>query len=244
MGGCNHQPCSKIAENSTRLSRHVSSATANIQLANVRLEDMLLVELDLELTDLGSITVMLSFLNSAKADFIKAQASATQMLGTLRSSNFIDCKDEKELDMIIESLCIKSMLNPYYAKMVKKDRCVGGFLTCLEKIHRQIKETGRLVSKLIFVFERLQKALQSSDEKVFSHLEFNSPLNIKPAFAQLYAMLGDLNGYFLASAIISTELFYEVAGLGALGTYSEKSNLSGLYQDFVKGDAIDRLVLR
>ena len=79
---------------------------------------------------------------------------------------------------------------------------------------------------------------------MFSHLEFNSHLNIKPAFAQLYAKLGDLNGYFLASAIISTELFYEVAGLGALGTRSEKTNLSGLYQDFVKGDAIDKLVRR
>ena len=112
---------------------------------------MLLVELDLELTELGSITVMLSFLENAKADLAKAQASATQMRGTLLTSNFIDCKDEKVLDSIIEDLCIKWMLNPYYAKMVKKDRCIGGFLTCLERIYRRIKETAKLVGKLIYV---------------------------------------------------------------------------------------------
>jgi hypothetical protein len=193
---------------------------------------------------LSSITTILSFLENAKADLAKAQASATQMRGTLLTSNFIDCKEEKVLNSIIEDLCTKRMLNPYYAKMVKKDRCVGGFLTCLEKIRRWTKETSKLVNKLVVALERLQQALQSSDEKMFCHLEFNSHLNIKPAFAQLYVKLGDLNGYFLASAIISTELFYEVAGLGVLGTHSEKSNLSGLYQDFVKGDAIDKLVRR
>lgn len=46
MGGKNHQPCSGYLALSTKLSRSLSLANAELELANVALEDLILAELD------------------------------------------------------------------------------------------------------------------------------------------------------------------------------------------------------
>lgn len=240
MGGMNHQPCSKPAPESTRLSRHLSSATVNIMLANIRLEDLIIDELELKITQPGQISMMIIMLQTGYADIAKAIAFSKALSEQVVGSNFIDCSDRATLQQIVDRLCSQGMIDQSSAKLVLEDRCRGGFIACLESINNNLKELLLLTSKLIKDLEPLKLVADSGDQ-VFSHLEFNTPQSIKPSFARLFNRLNTLNGYFLASAIISTEYFYKVANFGSLGAPVQHPKLGEIFQDFVKGDAIARL---
>jgi len=62
MGGINHAPCSRYLNLSTRVSRSLSLAHAELELANVALEDVLLGEL---VNKKGSLVLVLSRLNAS-----------------------------------------------------------------------------------------------------------------------------------------------------------------------------------
>ncbi len=237
----NHQPCSKPAPESTRLSRHLSSATANIMLANTRLEDLIIDELELEITQPMQISMMIIMLQNGRADIIKAIAASKALFVQVEGSNFIDCSDRAVLQQLTDRLYSQGLVDRVYADLVLEDRCKGGFIACLTSIDKDLTELNTLTSKLIEDLEPLKIVAESGDQ-VFSHLEFNTSQNIKPSFARLFNRLNTVNGYFLASAIISTEYFYKVASFGSLGTPIHHPNLGEIFQDFIKGNAIERLV--
>lgn len=238
MGGQNHQPCSKKAPESARLSRHLSSATSNIQLANVRLEDLLIDEIELDLRQPQLLHACMRFLKDGSADLQKLSSTARQLHLDLSVSPFLDSRDQESLRNLISGLVSSGTLSGYYSEMVLADRSVGGFLECLTRIANMAENCHERVNSLEHMFVELHKVVEKDGSRVFDQLEFNTPANIKPAFAVLYTDLQTLSGYFLASALISTEYFYHSFKLGGLGSPVASVNLDALHQDLVLGDGI------
>ncbi len=236
----NHQPCRESAIASTQMSRHLSSATSHIHLANIRLEDLIVDELELGIVQPHAVEPLIGHLREAAADFSKASSVARTMDEALRVSNFIDCKDPQKLATIAKRLADQRMLDPHHAGAVELDRSKGGFLACLARIQEGFGQCEMLTRQLCDAFHTLQSRMQA-EEKAFDHLEFNTPESIKPAFAMLFAAVGALNGYFLASAIVSTEIFYAVAGLGRLGEPVIHQNLGEVHSHFSRPGAMAEL---
>lgn len=237
MGAKNHQPCSKHPELSIIMSRAMTAANSEIDLANVELEDILLEELSLNAPNRQRLNLIVLHLQNALSKIKEGKKSAEQLKSVLEAENFIDSKDQGVLNSITEHLLEGGMTEEHYAKIVMKDRLDGGFLTSLDRMISNFDKIMSTIAPVVSGFKTLLKG----DGMVFSDLEFNTPDNIKSSFARLYVVMSETQGYFQASAMISTELFYRVASLGNLDNPVKNMDTEQLFADFVRGDAISKL---
>lgn len=211
MGGKNHQPCSGYLKNSTRLSRHLSLAIIALETANVKLEDLILDELE---DRVGSTDAIITGLKNSMSELDRMMEASTALRLQMDENGFEDLPSLRSIDLTVigrslnESGRVDATAWSEAATIMNKQ----GFYGMLDTFDAQIKELKRRTSDLI----DLITAIDSSSGEVHRILEENRHGNIRPTFAEVYTAWGTFNALFLASSLISTELWYSFNNYGSL----------------------------
>lgn len=98
MGGKNHQPCRGYLIESTRLSRALSLANANLEFANVELENLLLNEL-LVPNPSGTVSEITKHLEQSNAALQNAYEMIKAIRQKMDQNHFADLPALEEVDL-------------------------------------------------------------------------------------------------------------------------------------------------
>lgn len=214
MGGKNHQPCGVYLTESTRLSRSLSLAHARLELANVALEDLLLGELAEEKH--GNIKDITNHLDESDTALDNAFTLAKKLEAKMDENSFIDLPTlhRLNLDAVASKLTECRMTEFHVINVVAQRYVTTGFRGILADFRESIISLRQLTQRLRHEVQKL--AGPAADGKVHLVLEENRSGNIKPTFATLYTNWGQFNAFFLASSLLSTEVWYAFRGHGSL----------------------------
>ncbi len=220
MGGMNHQPCNKYLPESTRLSKDLSLAYARLQMANVAIEDLLLAELD------GRIGTLDPFFMELQASSNELQ-SAKMRCGELRKKmtdlEFVDLPTLHAANLVElgERLVDKGMITQEAWSLVSQHIKPEGFRGVLSVIEKGFDNLWTLTEELRQSAALLCQAV--SEGRATSVLEENRRGNIKCQFARLFCLWASFSQVFLASSILSTELWYIYTGKPSLAPVDPKN---------------------
>lgn len=215
MGGKNHQPCRNYLEESIKLSRALSNAYIELEKANVSFEDLLLQELNNENTS-GGIEKIVASSNQSYKYLDYALDECANLRAKMVENDFVNLSTLATIDLNQLGLCLANQgIVEYEAwKTIAFKMQNGGFESTLTYIEQSIYSLKGKNYDLKKGFERLKDIVKFGD--ITEILEENLPENIKPQFAKLYTAWTKFNQEFLASSLISTELWYAENGYGSL----------------------------
>ncbi len=219
MGGINHQPCRGYLPESTRLSRCVSLARIHFEQANVALEDVLLLELD---GKKGSVSPIRHELQLSQ-DFLSAAIVQLNALhDKMRKLSYVDLPELHSIDLsaIGEFLISKGMVDSESWQKMSTMMQTGTF-------YANVKEFRVLISQLLKMTTDMHSSISrladyADDGVMHRVLEENEPENLKPVFARLYTAWNRFHSVFLASSLVSTEVWYAHNNLGSLSMTPQK----------------------
>lgn len=213
MGGKNHQPCDRYLGNSTRLSRALSVAQAELELGNVALEDLILAELD---GDRGTIVAILSRLNLSRNALVGAREVCADLRQQMDEAGFEDLPTLQRLNLeaIGANLATQGCVAQNAWNRIAHKMRAQGFSGVLAYFDARIDALAQKTATLIHQIEGLSTAVERGE--VHLVVEENRPGNFKNAFAELYTAWASFSEEFLASSLLSTELWYAHNGRGSL----------------------------
>lgn len=211
MGGINHQPCSHYLRWSTKLSRAVSLARAELDLANVALEDVLLKELDLHRKKSDEDEVV-EHLRASSVSLLDAGRTIEDLRQEMKTAKYRDLPPIKELDLEeigcrLEQAGVVDRLAWDKMGQTMRDQ---GFEENLDSFGRWLDLIAKQTNVLIMALKRL------GNRSIMDVTEGNDANNFKIAFARLYTSWGKFHAEFLASSLVSTEVWYTYMGYGSL----------------------------
>jgi hypothetical protein len=219
MGGINHQPCKNYLGESTRLSRFISLARANFEFANVALEDIILAEMSGQKASTGPMRHQLQL---CQDHLLGAVHITNELEGKMHALNYVDLPPLHEIDLIAvgRTLVAKGMVNPAaWTRMsgLMKERTFYGNLALIrDHLGILLKLTQDLLSGVV------QLGDHADDGNLQLVVDENRAGNIKEPFARLYVTWGDFHEMFLASSLVSTEVWYAHMSFGSLTTGPRK----------------------
>lgn len=224
MGGKNHQPCGRYLENSTKLSRSLSLAHAQLEIANAALEDVLLRELS---NQIGSLSSLEKCLRESE-QFLKESLVVLDMLKKqMEAGSYADLPPTHTLDLssIGERLAERKIVDLGSWKKMVEVLKQGTFYTVIQHFKGRIVELHNLTQKLNGECLKLTKHVELGEVNLV--LEKNYDGSIKNTFGQLYTAWSSFSQEFLASSLISTEIWYRHSDYGSLLDQKrvERSNL-------------------
>lgn len=213
MGGKNHQPCKNYLKNSTRMSRSFSLSIIALEQANVELEDLILAELEGEH---GSVNGIVVHLNESMRHLHDTRRVIDDLQNQMRTANYSDLASLKTLDLdrmgidlgaahMVDSVAWLSV-----ASLMKSE----GFFGVLRFFESQINAVEHVLCLLTEKVRGLTDAASVGAVNIV--LEENHAGNIRCEFARVYTLAGEFNAQFLASALISTSLWYAQMNYGTL----------------------------
>jgi|SRR3989344_1993571 len=209
MGGINHQPCSHYLRWSTRLSRAISLSRAELDLANVALEDVIVAELE---GCRESRDNLVSHLKASLASLQDAKKMISDLRHVMEENGYKDLPTLHTLDLgeIGEQLSQSGLVERQaWDEMVKNMR-TGTFFANLDLFTSALNDLHYKTSALMMVFGRVQ------NRSLSEVAEENQSSNFRIAFARLYTSWSSFHAHFLASSILSTEIWYAYMGYGSL----------------------------
>lgn len=227
MGGMNHQPCNKkgteYLKHSTRMSRAVSSAHIALEQSNVYLEDVLLAELNGGNGSLDPIILQLEKSENFLMDF-------RQCINDLRDNMKKNCYSDLPTLYAGDFNAVGTQLSeagvvqlPEWQEVLKAMK-EHSFYEVLDKFSAfarlLVANTGALREKIILLSPYAEKGM------VNFVLEGNGDINIKVEFAVLYTTWNRFHRLFLASSMLSTELWYAYNRSGSLLGGGAQSNVA------------------
>ncbi len=223
MGGKNHQPCREYLPISTRMSRCASLAFAHLELANVALEDLILSEMK---GKIGNLSAVKSRLTLSQESVTKLIDTITELEVELNHRDFQDLLTvcSVNLDAIGQAFIANNMVSATAWSQVSKNAREGGFRKNLAFIHESAQALVGYTAELGKKVTGLQK--NAEDGVVMQVLEENLHGNLKPEFAKLYCAWSRFQEVFLASALLSTEVYYAFNGYGSLMDISAQSSVA------------------
>ena len=213
MGGQNHQPCSKYLENSTRLSRSLSLAHAQLEIANVALEDVLLRELSKQI---GSIAPIKKSLEDSEQSLKESLLVLDSLKKQMEANHYMDLPPLHTLDLISigEKLAERKVVDGGSWKKMTQIIKRGTFYAAIQHFKGRIVGLHNLTQKLANECFGLARHAESGEVNIV--LEQNHDNNIKNTFGQLYTAWSSFHQEFLASSLISTEIWYHYSEYGSL----------------------------
>ncbi len=219
MGGMNHQPCGKYLGASTKLSRSISAAFAHLQLANVHLEDVILAELAAGRGNLGPIELELA---SSQRFLVEAVLNGRELRQLMDDFNHEELPSLYELDLssLGRHLHQGGVIELFSWSEIQGMMLSTGFYSVLQKFFDQLAALQQCTSQLQDEISALQSASTVGD--VHLVMEENRNGNIKESFARLYTGWIRFQQDFLASSILSTEVWY---------AYNERPSLTASKQE-------------
>lgn len=219
MGGKNHQPCRIYLLNSTRLSRALSLAYAHLELGNAVLENILIGELDASHTPEVAL-MFYSQVNSELCTSVQelqmAQQTIADMYQQMVDTGFADLPTLGKIDLtgLGTNLAVHGMVNLASWQDIQRVMQNGGFYAVLENFDTKVSSLIELTEILHLKFKPLESSIANGS--LTDIVEENQPESFKPEFAAVYAAWTELNGLFLASSLMSTELWYAFTGKRSL----------------------------
>ncbi|MHB8660568.1 MAG: hypothetical protein ACYC75_01315 [Minisyncoccota bacterium] len=218
MGGINHQPCRNSPAyliHSTRMSRFFSRARSFFEQANEALEDVLLSEIE-GVNPPGTIRKTLLFLDSCKEELLNMRISIADLVAEMRRAGYTDLPTFRTTDLVALGHVFSQVgivAQADWDSIVEQMR-EGSFYQVLEGY-------GASVSELIDQSEQLATEIGALEDAAKARrlslvLENNEDGNIKATFAQIYHSWNDLTGKFLASSMLTTELWYRHNRTGSI----------------------------
>ncbi len=213
MGGKNHQPCRQYLVISTEMSRALSLAHISLESANVALEDLLLTELN---GGKGVTDLIIGNLLSSKKFLGDFGGYIAALIVKMNEENYADLPPLHKLDISTLGIELSRAGLVQAAAWAKVSGIMkaGTFYAVLSTFEVDrvslISATDDLIKKVEFLAEHAKNGT------VNSVLEENFEGNIKVEFAVLYQRWNTFQNEFLASAMLSTQLWYAHTGAGWL----------------------------
>lgn len=215
MGGINHQPCRAYLPNSTALSRALSLANAHFLLSNVMLEDIILSELDAG--DVGEPEAIIHNLDVSRSELSKMTSIIQNLRRQMKDNDFKDLATADGTDLTKLGL----QFHLYGLHVPNSDWAIAattmmhvGFAGMLDVFDQRINELDKLTEMLATKVAGWIEQTEIGQRHVA--LEENDSTNFKVEFAQLFTAWASFQQLFLASSLISTELWYRDQNLGSL----------------------------
>ena len=222
MGAKNHQPCSSYLANSTKLSRSVSLAYIFLEQANVALEDLLLAELEKGTNgNVSVITQMLGNSSSALNDALKNCGNLRHQMDEKAYSE-PDVLATVDLDAIGKDFHSTGLVQLDAWEKISKLTLTHGFYSVLAYFEEIISEILAKTDEVSRLVSNINEVAQTSQVNLV--LEENTDANVKVEFFQLYTLWCKFNSEFIASSVLSTELWYLNNNYGSL--FQKKSAFS------------------
>ncbi len=215
MGGINHQPCRAYLPNSTAMSRALTMASAHFMLANVALEDVILGELGEH--EAAEPEAIIHELANSRSELSKMTSKINYLRAQMHQNDFEDLLTLKTTNL--KQLGLQFHLHGLHvpnsdwaiATTIMEHQGFAGMLTKFEeRIDELDKLTATLSSKIGTWIEETEVGRRHIA------LEENDLTNFKVEFAQLFTAWASFQQFFLASSLISTELWYRQNNLGSL----------------------------
>jgi len=205
------------------MSRFASLAFANLELANVALEDVLLAEMDGEIGDLDGIKSQLALSQKSVSDLVDTIIKLKTEMGQ-RGFRDLLAIHPVDLDAIGRAFVANNMVSARAWGEVSRNARTGGFNRNIELIHTHAKTLAEYTAQLHKKINKLQG--YANNGSVTQVLEENLRDNLKPEFAKLYCVWNRFQEIFLASSLLSTEVYYAFNGFGSLVDVSAQSSVA------------------
>jgi hypothetical protein len=213
MGGINHAPCNRYLVISTSISQSLTLGHAYLNMANVELERLLLSELS---GTVGELDPILEKLDESKC----ALELASDHLETLRREMIVEGYRDLsplhhgDLDEVGEILAGKRMINlESWDRMLDLIRG-STFFGAIAHFCSGLEELQDLTEALRDKCQSLTADVEARTVNIV--LEQNYPSSIKPEFAALFTSWSMFMADFLASSLISTEVWYRHSDYGSI----------------------------
>ncbi len=213
MGGINHQPCKHYLRESTALSRCVSLARSQFEQANIALEDILLLELDKKQ---GSINPIRHHLQLSQDYLHSALVCLVALKTKMHDLNYQDLPPLHTIDtdQLGQHLATQGIVDDCswnkMARLMKNSTFFANIKEFELQVHLLLKNTSMLLVSVD------QLGDFADDGTMHNILEENRQGNIKIFFAKLYTAWNLFQADFLASSILSTEVWYAHNEYGSL----------------------------
>ncbi len=214
MGGKNHQPCGRYLKNSTLMSRSMSLAQVGLELANAALEDLILAELD---GNIGDIVPIKSHLDESLEHLVGMQVAINALTNQMDAEKYVDLAPMKTMDLLAFGREMRA------AGLHRSESAWNNIATIMQKsgFALTLQHHATTLTKLVSLTRDLKTCIQDSTSvaangKLNVELEENRTLNFKAEFARVYTAWADFQQEFLASSMISTEVWYRHNNNGSL----------------------------
>jgi hypothetical protein len=187
------------------MSKHLSEARAAFELANSSLEDVLIVEMRREK---GEILGIVTNLQHSVQEIVGLRKSMADLLSLMRKSGY---KDLPTLHTIDLATCGKSFAKEGFVTIgawmvIENLMTSGGFYRVLDRLDADAMQLSALTDDLRECILALNPVVEKGG--LTEIVERNHTGNLKVPFARLYAKWEVFQGLFLASSMLSTELWY------------------------------------
>ncbi|HEX9608605.1 MAG TPA: hypothetical protein VGA06_00105 [Candidatus Paceibacterota bacterium] len=196
------------------MSRESSTAFAWVERANIALENVLLNELRDKSS--GSLAEVTDRLHESRSAISRLRTAIDSLRGDMDKHHFEDLPTlhVTDLEKLGEQFAQAGLVQEVVWKQIIAKMGSGGFYAMLWWFNEEINRIDRITMDLMNAV-----AATESDAKVGQLnlvLEENRPGNFKVEFAQLYTAWLRFQQVFLASSMLSTELWYRYCGVGSL----------------------------
>ncbi|MDP2812441.1 MAG: hypothetical protein Q8O32_01990 [bacterium] len=180
-------------------------AYAYVELGNVALEDVLLAEFANECSPLSAVC---DHLVSSDASLRQALTDCQELRDLMGALCYRDLPTLQELDLVElgHQFASRGMLRQQSWGHVCQIMTDGGFYKMLDYFEEMIRSLRLKTEALRQQVNLLEQPAQLGEVNLV--LEENREGNIRLAFAELYTLWGSFSQDFLASSLLSTELWY------------------------------------
>ncbi len=205
MGGQNHQPCNSYLDLSTKISRTLSQARSNLEYANIAFEDVILAEL---CGGEKSVAQVIEELGKSGGKISETKTLITALRKQMDEKGFQDLPPLKKLDLVSigQAMAGVGMINEKAWEIILEIEKKSGFYGVLDFFNKDLDLLLQRTNGLKLRFIMLNQP--ESEGRIAEIMEKNLPGNVKIEFAQLYTAWLNFQARFLASSMISTEIWY------------------------------------
>lgn len=213
MGGQNHQPCNKYLHNSTQISLEVSKSRASLENANAQLEYLILEELK---GGRSTARPIVGELGASLGHLRKALDHIANLRAQMNKEGYQDLPplSRLDLDALGGGFVRQGMVCPQAWSDVAGWSRAGGFYKVLDEFEQCLVTLQQKTEDLRDGTLLLEELARSGE--VEQLLETNGEGNIKRVFAEVYSLWHWFGARFLASSMLSTEVWYNFSQNGSL----------------------------
>lgn len=211
MGGKNHQPCNQYLPNSTRLSKQMSIVTIGLENANIHLEDVILAELD---GSQRTLVPVMDSLHDTERNLQVALELCRTLRGQMTENGYQDLLPLQTLDLkgLGDDMVARGLVEAIAWQKMSRMMKEGTFFANLTHFENELTSVLHDVRQLCECIAKLSAAGKAVNQITEKNMEGN----FKEAFAKVFTHWLRFQQEFLASSIVSTEVYYASTGAGSL----------------------------